>query len=262
MQTDNRQQGDQVVREPNDLALQHASRVAAALFRRAKAECLSPPPSLTSPMSSVLLTEDEGVFWLQGLLFHDHPLLDKEQHAMTVKFFAYLAAAWAVIDVASAYVADRCAACGATHRSYTQPCPHCRARPVLYRDNPFRRPAVCTALHLRDSTFHYGWFAEAQFYGDGQTVSWLDGQAGEPRMLGPIIGRFEAPWAIDGWIRPHMILNLPALAQFLGYRVDSRVTAAARKVEADAPPDFEFLRIDPRRMKSVIRRVALENLIT
>jgi len=212
-------------------------------------------------MSSVLLTEDEGVFWLQGLLFHDYPVPDKDQHAMTVKLIAYFAAAWAVIDVASAYVADRCAACGATHRSYTQPCPQCRARPVLFRDNPFRKPAVGTMLHLRDSTSHYGWLAEAQFHGDGQTVAWLDIQTGEPYVPGPIIGRFETPWNIDDWMTPHTILNLPAIAQFLGYRVDAKVTTAARKIEADAPPDFEFLRIDPERMKTVIHRVALEELI-
>ena len=260
MQTQTRRRGDLAVPAPTELGLLHASRVAAALFARAKAECCSAGPSLTRPMSDVLLLEDGRVLLLQGLIFHDHPALDKDQHAMAVKLIAYSAGAWAVIDIGDAYGADRCGACGMTHTLIAEPCPWCHAPPVLPRDNPFRRGFVVTVLHLRESTTNHAWIAEQLPNGDGRSVSWVDIQVGKPYVADPM-PRFEAPWHIDDWMVPHTILNLPVIGRFLGYRVNSNVTAAARRIEADAPPNFEFLRIDPERMSAAVRRVQLESLV-
>lgn len=251
---------DVMVLSPNDPQLEHASRVAAALFTRAKAEHRAPGSSLTSPMSSVFLTDDGQVFLLQGLPFHEHPAAEKDQHAVAAKLITLCADAWAVADIASGWTADRCATCGALLASFLESCPHCGTTLAPPNVNPFRRSVIVTVLHLRGSSFNYAWLAEEGDGGDGHVVAWTDVKINEPYPANPI-GRFEVPWAINPRMVVHVVLNLPVLEQFLGHAPQAELVAESRRVEAGAPPGFRFLRLDPDRMAKVIRRVALGALV-
>lgn len=259
MQHHTKQGRDVMVLSPSDPQLEHAFRVAAALFARAKVEQRAPGPSLTRPVSSVFLTDDGQMFLLQGLPFCEHPAAEKDQHAVATKLIALCADAWAVADIVSGWTADRCATCGVMLASSLESCPQC-GTPLAPPDaNPFRRGVVLTVLHLRESSLNYAWLAEERDGDDGH-VAWTDVEIGEPYPANAL-GRFEVPWAMNPWMVVHVVLNLPVLEQLLGHVPQAELVAEARRVEAGAPPGFRFLRFDPGRMANVIRRVAVEDLI-
>jgi len=56
-----------------------------------------------------------------------------------------------------------------------------------------------------------------------------------------------------------ILLNLPAMGQFLGHVPHAELVVKARQVDADAPPGF--LRLEPERMTNTTRRVAMETLV-
>ena len=251
---------DLVVPATHGLRLGHASRVATALFARAKVECCSEGPSLTRPMSSVFLTDAGQAFQLQGLPFHDHPAPEKDQHTLAVKLVAHCTDAWAVVDIGAGWGADRCAVCAEKLEPYPEPCPGCGAAPSPPNENPFRHGMLLAVLHLRESPFNFAWLAEERGDQDGHAIAWTDVKAGEPYPASPI-GRFEVPWAIDSWMDVHVLVNLPVMGQFLGHPPLAELVEKAREVEAGAPAGFEFLRLEPARMTRVIRRVALDALV-
>jgi hypothetical protein len=197
---------------------------------------------------------------LQGLPFHDSHVFENDQHALAVRMVAHCTDAWAVIDVAEAWNADRCAACGAACKPYPATYLQCGAQAVLARDNPFRRGVVLSWLHLRDSAFNHAWAAEERTDENGRFVAWKDVETGKPYTANPG-GRFERPWDVARWMPVHIMVNLPVMARALGHEEDSRMIAGARKVEANAPPGFRFLRLNPERLKTSLRRVDPETLI-
>jgi hypothetical protein len=249
-----------VVTGPNVPRLEQAFRLATSLFARAKTDSHSNGPALTRPMSSVLMTEDSQVIWLQGLLFHDHPAPQKNQHALAVKLVALCTDAWAVLDVGEAWTADRCAKCGAMH-PHVKLCSRCGAPPTPPRDNPFHREVIFTVLHLRESPLKYVWSAEARPTGNDYVVNWADVSAGEPCPANPV-GRFEVPWTVDKWMIPHIVLNVPSLERLLGHTASPKLAAEARRIELEAPAGFAFMRIDPTRLRTALRCVAPGTLLT
>lgn len=245
--------------KPTAEAVQQAIQRTETLFAHEKALRLASDPNVLRPMKSLFLTPTGETFALAGLLFNSDRVDEKDQHALAVRLVAYGTDAWAVVDIAEGWSAQRCACCGAVRAGDQSCCPRCDAPATPPSENPYRRAALVTVLHVRPTLLNYGWVAEAQRGAQGRLVGWRDELRAQAYPANPI-GRFEMPWVLDSWMVPHFVVNRPQLAQYLERTPEPHVVKLARYAEAHTPAGYPLLRIIPAQLATALRQFDLDAL--
>ena len=181
---------------------------------------------------------------------------DKDVNSLLVRLCALALDAKAILHVSEAWVADRCALCGAAEpRTPDGHCRACGAAATPSSQNPYRQEMLVAILSIKDHEKAFWWTSRFNRDAHRTIVSFSDQQVCSPTQA---TGRFLQLWALESWMAPHYAVNMPAVLQALGKPVDAKHLEMAQLAEKMAPPNYPFIRLNLADLAAVLRKMSIE----
>lgn len=193
----------------------------------------------------LIITSGGKIFGLRGAL----PVNDAAEHSVFIRCLVPVFNATAMIDIAEAWVAEKCNKCAEGFALDDPPpeCPQCGTKIVRPSENPYRQEVLMGVFNAPKGNGRL-WISVIRRGADDHITGFEDRQCGEPsKFLGPCGDIFS----IEEWMRPHIAINVPIIASALDMPVPALAAEAAKKLEEQAKqqtPPFEFIRFDPARI--------------
>ena len=208
------------------------------------------------PMKFFLFHGQKDILGLVGAPFHHPTLDDKDVISLLVRMSVLALDAKAVLHVMEAWMADRCAGCGASvTETRDGHCGVCGAETVPPSQNPYGQETLIATLSIKGHEKAFWWTSRFNRDAQHRIVSFSDQAECKPMEA---TGRFMQVWALESWMGPHYAVNMPAVLKALGKPVDPKHVEIAHLTEKMAPPTYPFLRLNIEDVAAAVRRMTVE----
>lgn len=233
-----------------------AIRFAEFVMTKEKADRIGSDAETVYPMKFFLFHGDNEVVGLLGAPRVESGPSDKDVNSLLVRLCALALDAKAILHVSEAWMAERCAVCGAAEgRTPDGHCKACKAPATPSSQNPYREEMLITILSIKDHEQAFWWTSRFNRDAGRRIVSFSDQQVCSPTQA---TGRFLQLWALESWMAPHYAVNMPRVLEALGKPVEAKHLELAQLAEKMAPPNYPFIRLNLADLATVLRKMRLE----
>lgn len=230
-------------------------RLANDFVECSKIGLLGRVPRSEAPLTGFFQSEAACAHVLAGPIFCEHPMPERDQQDLAVRLVARCTAALAVVRVGGSWDAFRCTACGGARRTRESSCERCGAPAVPVHQNRYRYWLQYCDLQVSGADEHkWSWTSRALHDRRRRVLAWDDDYWCAPWDPMPEI-RWDSPWHLKRWMRPHITINSPVVRAFLGRPPGPATLATARRVETRVSERILLLRVDPARLKKALKSV-------